>query len=151
MPNSTDPKRPSRITPVFVAVCVIAVVFLIVGSILLAFLAMGGANAFALPPPSSACTRSAEGRKRMPSDIEQRRRRQKREAVQGALLFAALRLAAVIVLLWSISLIPELPWLQTVLGILTLIVGVPVLFIWPILKQRFQEIEGGEFDAAAKY
>ena len=47
MPNSTDPKRPSRITPVFVAVCVIAVVFLIVGSILLAFLAMGGANAFA--------------------------------------------------------------------------------------------------------
>ena len=48
MPNSTDPKRPSRITPVFVAVCVIAVVFLIVGSILLAFLTMGGANAFAL-------------------------------------------------------------------------------------------------------
>ena len=45
MPNSTDPKRPSRITPVFVAVCVIAVVFLIVGSILLAFLTMGGANA----------------------------------------------------------------------------------------------------------
>ena len=48
MPNSTDPKRPSRITPVFVAVCVIAVVLLIVGSILLAFLAMGGASAFAL-------------------------------------------------------------------------------------------------------
>ena len=48
MPNSTDSKRPSRITPVFVAVCVIAVVLLIVGSILLAFLAMGGASAFAL-------------------------------------------------------------------------------------------------------
>ena len=48
MPNSTDPKRPSRITPVFVAVCVIAVVLLIVGSILLAFLAMGGTSAFAL-------------------------------------------------------------------------------------------------------
>ena len=29
----------------------------------------------------------------MPSDIEQRRRRQKREALQGVLLFAALRLA----------------------------------------------------------
>ena len=50
----------------------------------------------------------------MPSDIEQRRRRQKREAVQGALLFAALRLAGVIVLLWSISLVPEFPWLQAV-------------------------------------
>ena len=47
----------------------------------------------------------------MPSDIEQRRRRQKREAVQGVLLFAALRLAGVIVLLWSISLVPEFPWL----------------------------------------
>ena len=87
----------------------------------------------------------------MPNDIEQRRRSQKREAVQGGLLFAALRLAGVIVLLWSISLVPELPWLQVILGILTLIVGVPVLFVWPILKQRFQEIEGGEFDAAAKY
>ena len=72
-------------------------------------------------------------------------------AVQGVLLFAALRLASVIVLLWSISLIPELPWLQVILGILTLVIGAPVLFIWPTLKQRFQEIEGGEFDAAAKY
>ena len=87
----------------------------------------------------------------MPSDIEQRRRRQKREAVQGVLLFAALRLASVIVLLWSISLIPELPWLQVILGILTLVTGVPVLFMWAALKQRFQEIEGGELDAAAKY
>ena len=48
MPNSTDPKRPSWLTPVCGAVCVTAVVFLIVGSILLAFLTMGGANAFAL-------------------------------------------------------------------------------------------------------
>ena len=87
----------------------------------------------------------------MPCDIEQRRRRQKREALQGVLLFAALRLAGVIVLLWSISLVPEFPWLQAVLGILTLIVGVPALFVWAALKQRFQEIEGGEFDAAAKY
>lgn len=87
----------------------------------------------------------------MPGDIEQRRRRQKREAVQGVLLFAALRLAGVIVLLWSISLVPELPWLQVILGILTLVTGVPVLFMWAALKQRFQEIEGGEFDAAAKY
>ena len=169
MPNSTDPKRPSRITPVFVAVCVIAVVFLIVGSILLAFLTMGGANAFALGFMALYVLAGAAviggviaatiqrlheisgGEKRMPNDIEQRRRSQKREAVQGVLLFAALRLAGVIVLLWSISLVPEFPWLQAVLGILTLVIGAPVLFIWPTLKQRFQEIEGGEFDAAAKY
>ena len=87
----------------------------------------------------------------MPSDIKQRRRRQKREAVQGVLLFAALRLASVIVLLWSISLIPELPWLQVLWGILTLIVGAPDLFVRPILTQRFQELQGGELDAAAKY
>ena len=87
----------------------------------------------------------------MPNDTELRKRRLKREAVQGVLLFTALRLASVIDLLWSISLIPEFPWLQVILGILTLIVGVPVLFVWPTLKQRFQEIEGGEFDAATKY
>ena len=86
----------------------------------------------------------------MPSDTE-RKRRQKQEAVQGVLLFTALRLAGVMVLLWYISLIPEVPWLQVLLGLLTLVIGAPVLFVWAVLKQRFQEIEGGEFDAAAKY
>lgn len=86
----------------------------------------------------------------MPSDTE-RKRRQKQEAVQGVLLFTALRLAGVMVLLWCISLIPEVPWLQVLLGLLTLVIGAPVLFVWAVLKQRFQEIEGGEFDAAAKY
>ena len=87
----------------------------------------------------------------MPGDIEARRRRQKREAVQGVLLFAGLRSASVVVLLWSASLVPQLRWLQVILGVLALAVGAPVLFVGVTLKQRLKEIEGGESDAAAQY
>lgn len=87
----------------------------------------------------------------MPSGTELGKRRQKREAVQGVLFFAAMRLAAALVLLWSISLIPSLPWLQAVLGLMTVVTVAPVLFAGVTLKQRFQEIEGGESDAAAQY
>lgn len=87
----------------------------------------------------------------MPDDIEARRRRQKREAVQGVLLFAGLRTASVVVLLWSASLVPQLRWLQVILGVLALAVGAPVLFVGVTLKQRLKEIEGGESDAAAQY
>ena len=87
----------------------------------------------------------------MPGDIEARRRRQKREAVQGVLLFARLRTASVVVLLWSASLVPQLRWLQVILGVLALAVGAPVLFVGVTLKQRLKEIEGGESDAAAQY
>ena len=87
----------------------------------------------------------------MPGDIEARRRRQKREAVQGVLLFAGLRTASVVVLLWSASLVPQLRWLQVILGVLALAVGAPVLFVGVTLKQRLKEIEGGESDAAAQY
>lgn len=87
----------------------------------------------------------------MPGDIEARRRRQKREAVQGVLLFAGFRTASVVVLLWSASLVPQLRWLQVILGVLALAVGAPVLFVGVTLKQRLKEIEGGESDAAAQY
>ena len=87
----------------------------------------------------------------MPGDIEARRRRQKREAVQGVLLFARLRTASVVVLLWSASLVPQLRWLQVILGVLALAVGAPVIFVGVTLKQRLKEIEGGESDAAAQY
>ena len=87
----------------------------------------------------------------MPGDIEARKRAQKRQAVQGAVLFAGLRTASVVVLLWSASLVPRLRWLQVILAVLALAVGVPVLFVGATLKQRFKEIEGGEQDAAAQY
>ena len=48
MPNSTEPKGPSRVTPVFIAACVAAVVFLGVGSLLWGFLAVGGVSTPAL-------------------------------------------------------------------------------------------------------
>ena len=87
----------------------------------------------------------------MPNDTELKKQRQKREAVQGILFFSAMRIAAVILLLWSISLTADFPCLQAILLILMLAVGIPVLFVGTVLRQRFQEIEGGEFDAAAKY
>ena len=87
----------------------------------------------------------------MPGDIEARKRAQKRQAVQGAVLFAGLRTASVVVLLWSASLVPQLRWLQVILGVLALAVGAPVLFVGVTLKQRLKEIEGGESDAAAQY
>lgn len=86
----------------------------------------------------------------MQRNIKSKRQR-KREAVQGVLFFAVLRIAAVVILLWSISLAQTPPWLQLLLGILALVMGLPVLFVGPTLKQRWKEIEGGEQDAAAQY
>ena len=86
----------------------------------------------------------------MPSDTERKRRR-KREAVRGVLLFAGLRLAAVVILLWCAAQTPELPWLQVLLAVVSLGIALPILFVGVTLKQRFQEIDGGEQDAAAQY
>lgn len=85
-----------------------------------------------------------------PESTEQHKR-QRREAVKGVLLFALLQLIAAGILLWAAR-IPELPgWLS---GVLRLIAAADVLAILPtgsILKQRFQEIEGGELDEAGQY
>ena len=63
----------------------------------------------------------------MPNDTELKKQRQKREAVQGILFFSAMRIAAVILLLWSISLTADFPCLQAILLILML--AVPLLLI----------------------
>lgn len=85
-----------------------------------------------------------------PENIEMHRR-QRQEAVKGVLLFALLQLISAGILLWAAR-ISELPsWLSRVLQ---LIAAADVLAILPtgiILKQRFQEIEGGELDEAGKY
>ena len=87
----------------------------------------------------------------MPDSTKARKCRQKREAVQGVLFFAAVRIAAGGILLWGSSLAPEFGWLQILLGVLALMVGVPVLFAGIAFKERWKEIEGGELDAAAEY
>ena len=86
----------------------------------------------------------------MPIGTDQKRRK-KWEAVRGAALFAAIRIAAVILLLGCASLAPELGWLQGIAGGLALILVIPIPLMGITIRQRFREIEGGELDAAAKY
>lgn len=75
----------------------------------------------------------------------------KRGAVRSVALFVLLQLAASALLLW-IALTPDIPdWLSKLMLVLA---AVNVLSILPsgiVLKQRFQEIEGGELDEAGKY
>ena len=80
-----------------------------------------------------------------------RRRRDKKAAVAGVLFFAGLQLVCAAAF-GSLCLIPELPgWAVVLFGALAaacLLMVVPAL---AALKQRFQEIEGGELYEAAEY
>ena len=86
-----------------------------------------------------------------PENIEERRRARKRSAVRGVLLFALLQLASA-ACFGALCFIPDMPWwfvaLFGVLAVLCLVLILPVVLV---LKVRFQEIEGGELDAAGKY
>lgn len=87
----------------------------------------------------------------MLESIEAKKRRRKREAVRGVVLFALLQAACVAgfaALCW----IPDLPrWLFWIFAVLAGFCIVPVLVALVVLRQRFQEIEGGELDAAGQY
>lgn len=87
----------------------------------------------------------------MPVNTEMRRSRYRRQAVLGVVLFGLLQLACV-VCFGALCLIPGLPgwlfWLFAIAGAFCAGLMIPALWV---LKQRFQEIEGGELDAAAEY
>ena len=76
---------------------------------------------------------------------------QKRQAVRGVVLFAALQLLCAVAF-WSMTGIPDLPgWCEKLfwgLAVFCIALLIPALMV---LKQRFYEIEGGELDAAGKY
>ena len=82
---------------------------------------------------------------------EDRKRRQRRQAVLGVALFAMFQLACVLCLT-ALCFIPDLPrqgvWLFAALAGLSGLLVIPALVV---LYQRFIEIEGGESDAAAEY
>lgn len=79
-------------------------------------------------------------------------RKEKWAAVRGLLLFVLFQLVSGGLYLGLLFWIPDLPgWcriLLATLGILSLAVVFPALWA---LKERFQEIEGGELDASSKY
>lgn len=78
-------------------------------------------------------------------------RTQKREAVRGILLFALLQLASAVILVWAAG-IPGVPgWLSRALWVIALADVLAILPSGIVLKQRLEEIEGGEQDEAGKY
>ncbi len=87
----------------------------------------------------------------MPENIENRKARRKREAVRGIALFALLQIACAAAFL-SLCWIPGLPgWLLVLFAVLSASCIIPLLLSFKVLRQRFQEIEGGELDAADQY
>ena len=83
--------------------------------------------------------------------IEARKARRKRDAVGGVLLFALIQVvtaAAFLLCVW----IPDMPrWVAWMFGACALICVLTLLPALGALRQRFQEIEGGELDEACKY
>lgn len=84
-------------------------------------------------------------------NIEERKARLKKESVYGILIFVALQLICA-VSFGSLCFIPDAPtwlfWTFLGLAVFCLLLVIPALIV---LKQRFKEIEGGEWDAAGKY
>ena len=84
-------------------------------------------------------------------NIEEKHRRKKREAATGAALFVLLQVSCTAGF-GAMCLIPGLPrWafvLLAALAVFCLLLILPALWA---LKRRFDEIEGGELDAAGKY
>ena len=80
-----------------------------------------------------------------------RRARDKRAAVVGVGFFAGLQILCAAAL-GAICFVPDAPgWVIALMAVLA--VGC-LLFIIPalmVMKQRFQEIEGGEMDEASEY
>lgn len=83
--------------------------------------------------------------------IESKRRRQRRQAVLGVTMFALLQ-AACAAFFAALCLTPDLPrWAFRLFAALAGMCGLLVIPALVVLKERFQEIEGGESDAAAEY
>nr|WP_325219528.1 hypothetical protein [uncultured Oscillibacter sp.] len=87
----------------------------------------------------------------MTVSIESKRRRQRRQAVLGVTMFALFQ-AACVICFAALCFIPDLPrWAFRLFAALAGMCGLLVVPALVVLKERFQEIEGGESDAAADY
>ena len=84
-------------------------------------------------------------------NIDEKKVRQKREAVYGILVFTAIQLVCAIAF-GSLCFVPDAPpwvfWMFFGLAVFCLLLIIPALIV---LKQRFKEIEGGELGVAGKY
>lgn len=86
-----------------------------------------------------------------PANTEDRRKRRRRSAVRGVVLFGLLQVACA-VCFGSLCFIPDLPkWAFALFLALTVFCLLLILPALLVLKKRFEEIQGGEEDAAAEY
>ena len=87
----------------------------------------------------------------MTVSMKSQRRRLRRQAVLDVTMFILFQ-AACGALLAALCFIPDLPrWAFRLFAALAGACGLPVIPALVVLKERFQEIEGGESDAAADY
>ena len=87
----------------------------------------------------------------MPESIKARRARRKRAAVLGVGLFALFQLLCAGGLA-ALALLVEMPgWCAGLLWALAALCAALIIPALWVLKIRFQEIEGGELDAASQY
>ena len=87
----------------------------------------------------------------MPANTDRRRKRYRRQAVLGVVMFGLLQLACVAAF-GALCLIPGLPrWLFALFAALAVFCAALMLPALAVLRQRLKEIEGGEFDEALKY
>ena len=94
----------------------------------------------------------------MPKNIDPGQRAQKKDARKGAAFFALVQLAMALLQLLcavglaALALLVEMPgWCAGLLWALAALCAALIIPALRVLKIRFQEIEGGELDAARKY
>ena len=86
-----------------------------------------------------------------PENIESRKARRKKEAIQGVLLFLVIQLATA-ACFGVVCFLPDVPQAMVVVfGILAALCLLPLIPALAVLRGRFAEIEGGELDEASKY
>lgn len=79
------------------------------------------------------------------------KRRRRRQAALSVAAFALLQFACA-AFFAALCFIPDLPrWVCWLFAALAGVCGLLVVPALVVLKQRFDEIEGGEYDAAAEY
>ena len=90
-------------------------------------------------------------KKRKQESIEERKVRRKRDAVRGVLVFALIQIvtaAAFLMCMWIPGMPRGVAWMFGGFALICMLVLIPAFVV---LRQRFQEIEGGELDEAGKY
>lgn len=77
--------------------------------------------------------------------------KRKKDAVRGVALFGLLQTASMIAFI-ALCFIPGLSkWAVVLFAALAVLSAVPLAIALVVLKQRFDEIQGGELDAARQY